>query len=118
MGSAKRVAELRNKRSTGRSGGSGFDAEYFKKSCAALYELMFTEVVEGVERETATLTIFQEDGRLKFALKDRDTSQTAWGTLDSGEMALESISQMIDDDKVDWRVERSAKRLDKRRRNT
>lgn len=74
----------------------------FWDSLPILRELMFANRVGDDERQTASLTVFVDDGQVKCVLNDRDTDQRAFMTLRQSDWLME-IENLLEGDKVDWK---------------
>jgi hypothetical protein len=75
-----------------------------------LYAMLAQQLVEGKSRETATLILFSEAGKLKFTLNDRHDAMVGFGSVGSLETILDDVEAMLADGKVDWRPSKSSTR--------
>lgn len=57
----------------------------------------------GEKRETATLTLFVEEGFVKLCLNDREQRRTCWSTGIALEVAAEALEQRLTDGTAEWR---------------
>lgn len=86
-----------------------FDDEY-GALVPTLYGLLAMNRFEDKPRQTTTLIIFAEGGRLKYSLNDREAGFVGFGTLEGLEGALEAIEADLEADKVDWRPQKRTTR--------
>lgn len=76
-----------------------------------LEELMWTVTLsDGSTRETMSVTVFVEDGRLKAALNDRDLGVVAFVTGESLMDLFSTVERSLVEDCLDWRASNSRKR--------
>lgn len=79
------------------------------QSHPALYQLLSQAKVEGKYRAGSRLTLFCDDQRLKASIFDPDTQQVWFGTLDGLRNALETIEELLQGGKGEWRKCRDRK---------
>lgn len=58
---------------------------------------------DGKKRETATLTLFVDDGCLKACLSDRATARIAFVTETTLQGLLDVLQEGLEDDSIEWR---------------
>lgn len=61
---------------------------------------------DGTPRQTASLTIFVEDGQVKLCLGDREEGRTGWCSGRSLSEALGRLDEALRCDRIDWRKSR------------
>lgn len=72
----------------------------------ALREYLFaTSLDDGTPRETATLLICSDQGRLKGWLNDRDNLRAAWVSADSLEGILGVLEAGLAEEGLEWRAQ-------------
>jgi len=54
-------------------------------------------------RQTASLTVFWEQGTFKAVLKDRATGKSLWATSETFAALLDTLEQRLNADVVEWR---------------
>jgi hypothetical protein len=59
---------------------------------------------DGSLRQTASLTLFTEDGRLKACLSDKDNGRVGFISADSFLGLLEALEVALSEDSMDWRA--------------
>lgn len=59
---------------------------------------------DGAPRQTLSLTVFAEEGRVKACLSDRDNERVAFVTGDTMEGMLAAAERALRDDTADWRA--------------
>ena len=85
-----------------------FESADFAKKYPALYQLMCYRMVDGKYRAGARLTLFCEDGKLKASIRDPDTAQSWFATLEAFEGALEAVEAILQRSGGEWREWRDA----------
>lgn len=60
----------------------------------------------GEPRQTGTILLFAEDGRLKVCLNDRDQGVLAFSVVDAGDGVWLTVEAVLDDPKTVWRANR------------
>jgi hypothetical protein len=65
-----------------------------------------TEFEDGSARQTGTLMLFVEDGRLKVCLNDRAEGLVGFHSFQSLDTILGELEGCLDKDGVDWRKTR------------
>lgn len=89
---------------------SAFEDEGFHKKMPSLWEFLAASHWEdGAPRETGTILIFVEDAKIKACLCNRDSGHVGFVTSDTLEGLLRATEKALCDDKVDWRLSRSAR---------
>lgn len=84
--------------------GGGMVASAFGEGYPALWEyLTLAAWDDGKPRQTATLTVFCEEGVVKLCLNDRDQDRSGWVSAATVETALERLDADLREDEVDWR---------------
>lgn len=80
-----------------------------EKRCPILHGFLTTREsgVKGVFRETASLTIFTEDGLFKACLSDRESGSTLWHSASTLQGTIEGLEASLGKDEPGWRVRRS-----------
>jgi hypothetical protein len=68
--------------------------------------LTATRYEDGARRETATLTLFVEEGLIKGCLNDRDKGRVAFVSGRSVDAVLEALEQGLQLGALDWRAQR------------
>lgn len=82
-------------------------ASRFAQDYPALYEyLTVTAWADGSQRATASLTLFQDEGRLKVCLHDRDVGRVAFVAAWTVEDLLRALEEGLLADSIDWRPAR------------
>lgn len=73
-----------------------------------LAEFLFCPVwpEDGSKRETGTVMIFVDDGRLKAVLTDRAQSLVAFLSVDQPLLLLDELNAQLGSDRLDWRVKK------------
>jgi len=72
----------------------------------AVFELLAAGIYEGEPRKPATLTIFVSEGRLKCCIRDRQSRQNCWMTLEGEINVLQEIERLLVAEKADWRPDK------------
>jgi hypothetical protein len=80
----------------------------FAKDFPAIYSLLAVAFVDGSDRRGATITIFADQGHLKFAISDRHTEQSLFGTLPSPQGLWEGLESFVLAHPEDWQEKREA----------
>ena len=83
-----------------------FDSDGFRQLCPRLYTLLAKQVVKGKPRETATVRLFADGGRLKAAIHDKASGQTFWATLEAASDPLMELEGLLAAGRGDWRKDR------------
>jgi hypothetical protein len=83
--------------------GSWPDAEFLKNYPALSEYMALSKWEDGTERETATLLLFLERGRLTACVTDRDANRVAFVSSGSLESLLECLETGLQDSSLDWR---------------
>lgn len=65
--------------------------------------LVSDRFADGKKRQTSTLTLFLESGRVKAALNDRAEGCSLWVTAESVCKALDCLEAALEDGAPDWR---------------
>lgn len=104
MGSArdtiKRIREQQLKKRTG----SLANCAWLSKQAPTLHELMAVPVTDGKQLlDTASLTVFCQDGSFKFCLNDRATHMQLWVAAEGFLEALVALEAKLVDPEADWR---------------
>lgn len=81
------------------------DDEFVRVYTHLFHFLADTKWDDGGARETATLLLFFDAGRLKGALKDRAASRVAFVTADSVAGLLMTLERGLGEDSLEWRPE-------------
>jgi len=79
----------------------GFQAEF-----PALFELLAATTQDGKPRESASVTIYVDQGRLKAIVSDKSSKMTYFTTLSGSCHALAELDRNIQDGKGDWRKQK------------
>lgn len=70
----------------------------------SIWEYLSTDAwPDGSARQSSTLTIFVEGGRVKVCLSDRENDRSAWASGESLEEAAMSLERALGQDTVEWR---------------
>lgn len=69
----------------------------------AVFELLCAGTYEGEARKPATLTLFVSEGRLKACIRDRQTRQNCWMTLEAVGDVIGEIEALLQAGKAEWR---------------
>lgn len=72
----------------------------------AIFELLAAGIYEGEERKPATITFFVSEGRLKCCIRDRQTRQNAWMTLEAEGDIFAEVEALIVAGKAEWRSDK------------
>jgi len=80
----------------------------FAKDYPAVFSLLALAFIDGEDRKGATITLFADEGRLKFAIHDRHTEQSLFGTLDGPQDLWQSLEGYVLAHPDDWREKRDA----------
>jgi hypothetical protein len=73
----------------------------------ALVEFLHCEAwPDGSRRQTGTLLVFVDEGRLKACLSDRDQALVGFVTGESLEGLIRAVEEGLQGDHVDWRPSR------------
>jgi len=75
----------------------------WQESFPALYELLAAGLYQGEPRKPATLSLFISEGRLKACIRDRQTHQALWLTLEGSIDILREIEALIVSGGGEWR---------------
>lgn len=67
----------------------------------------------GQSRDTATLTLFAQDGMFKTSLNDRDSGCSLWASADGLLTALDALEALLNADVVPWRGQAGERRAKK-----
>lgn len=82
----------------------------------ALAEYLTATVIgESIQRRTATLLLFAEDGVFKVALNDRQEAMSAWASGDTVQEAIEALEASLEAGEASWRRSGGASPPPKRR---
>lgn len=86
-----------------------FDADFSGRMPALAEYLTVPSGGEGKRAETATLTVFCEDGRFKLCLNDRSDQLVCFVSAESFSGALEELERVLSDGSADWRKAKGKK---------
>lgn len=87
--------------------GANFEDPEFIRSYPTLYHYLFDVVWDdGTQRETATLLLFADAGRLKACLKDRALHRSAFVSSSSLDGVFEALERGLLGEGLDWRAEK------------
>lgn len=75
-----------------------------KKRCPAIHEFLTLTEVDKKARQTSTLSIFQDGGRWKASLADKDNDCSLYVTAETVEGLWEAMEEALKDDQADWRT--------------
>lgn len=78
-----------------------------------VHALLTACVVEGVSRETASLTIFSDEGIFKVVLNDREQGISMWAAGESVPEAFDQLEKRVGDENATWRESSSGRRKKK-----
>lgn len=95
---------LPRKRAKDRLGEWHWEHEEFAAEFPACYALLASARMDGVYRAGASVTIFCDQGELKFVVSDRQTEQSLFGTLDPSKPLWESLEGFVRSHGDDWRA--------------
>jgi len=88
-----------------RESGPLFVDTAFEDRFPALVEyLRETQQEDGSPRQTATMMLMVDAGRLKVWFNDRDNRRAAWLTGSTFDGLLESLEVGLQEDSLDWRA--------------
>lgn len=76
----------------------------FKERPALSEFLTLFQWEDGSERETGTVNIFFQDGRVKVCLTDKDGQKMAYLTIRQGGSILDQVEEAILADDTGWRA--------------
>jgi hypothetical protein len=81
-----------------------------QKRCPILHGFLTSRETgeKNVFRETASLTIFTEDGVFKGCLSDRDSGSTLWKASATLQGVIEGLEEALGRDDPGWRVRKAA----------
>jgi hypothetical protein len=83
----------------------------FAKDYPALWEyLSAVSWEDGTSRETSTVLLFTEDGRVKACLHDRAEARSLWSSGEGVEGALGALEHALETGQAEWRRSRSGVR--------
>lgn len=92
------------------SGGCAAPADEQERWAALLEHLSASAYPTGEERETGTILLFAEGGRLKACVSDRDQNAVAFVTGSGLLSLLSSVEDGLRDDTLDWRGQKKRQR--------
>jgi hypothetical protein len=96
----------KRERQNGRGGDTHVlpDDPFLTGTFPVLWEYLTTARFEdGSHRETSTLLVMVEQGRVKACLNDRDAGRSLWASADGLETALRHLEAALGDEGADWR---------------
>jgi hypothetical protein len=62
---------------------------------------------DGAARQTSSLTLFEDGGRFKAVLKDRNENLSLWGSSPTLSGLLDVMEALVCDPEAEWRTERT-----------
>lgn len=74
-----------------------------------LAQMMSVAQVDNEPRKLSSLALFVDQGRLKACLKDPDTAQVGFLTLETLHGALQAIEDALAADTMEWRKDKKAR---------
>jgi len=91
------------------SNGGQLTDRVFQADYPALFEYLgLTQYPDGKSRQTASLTLFSEDGLWKACLNDRETAQVLFVTETSFGVLLAALELLLQSDRPPWRPGRAS----------
>lgn len=85
------------------SGGSSLEGSVLSQCPTLVAYLTDSAWDDGSKRETSTLTVFAEHGRIKLCLNDRENGRSAWVSGRTLEDALAGLEADLAGGEADWR---------------
>lgn len=103
----KQVADKQRRPSD--NGCLGHDSWLADHAPTVLAMLARTKDAEGKSRRTATVTVFcdEQDGRFKAVIKDRESLESLWVTIDDLGAFFESLEDALTSERALWRAARN-----------
>jgi hypothetical protein len=74
-----------------------------KKRCPAIHEFLTLTEVDKKSRQTSTVSIFQDGGRWKASLADKDNDCSLYVTSDTVDGLWDALEEALKDENADWR---------------
>jgi hypothetical protein len=74
-----------------------------KKRCPAIHEFLTLTELDKKARQTSTVSIFQDSGRWKMSLADKDNDCSLYVTADTVEGLWDALEDAVKDENADWR---------------
>ncbi len=87
-----------------------FEDDKLQEFCPNLFELLFAKQIAGRPRDSGTLVIWVDGGRLKAMIKLPSEVQVGFLTLDSLRGACMALEDGLVKGTVDWRADKNAGR--------
>lgn len=100
------IGECRRSRQVSDFGDYALEDDFLQTTCPALYEFLCRTIQQGKPRLTSALTLFQEHGKLKYVLRDKDAVECLWGALDGSEDFLVQVDTQIRNGEGSWRPDK------------
>lgn len=83
-----------------------FYDEYFQAEFPAVFELMAATKQDGKPRESASVTFYVDQGRLKAVVSDKTSKMSYFTTLSGSCHPLAELDAHIREGKGDWRAQK------------
>jgi len=80
-----------------------FDCEHFTKIFPELYMFLAAPEAFGKPRESGSIKIFCNDGKLKALLVDPSSNSVGWTTLDPNQQLWTQLEASLSKGTIDWR---------------
>lgn len=93
---------------SGNGDGFAHHDEQFESEFPGLWEFLSRSMLEGKPRETGTINIFVEPGKVVLCLQDRHTGFSAFHASESVQEALEGSEKRFQEGRLDWRAKRGS----------
>lgn len=107
------MAGLKRPVSSSASGGpprAAVDLEFRRRWPTLASYVLDVTWEDGSRRETATVTVFAEDGLLKASINDRAGKRTAFMAGETLDGLLDRLDTGLEEEKLDWRPWKGDKR--------
>lgn len=80
------------------------DAAFLKNFPTLVAFLADTKWDDGTPRETGSLSVFIDQGRLKISVNDRDLNRSAYVTAEGLMEGLKTVERGLSADSLEWRL--------------
>jgi len=83
-----------------------FYDEGFQAELPAVFELLAATKQEGKARESASITLYVDQGRLKAVINDKNTKMSFFCTLSGSYNVLAEIDTALQEGRGEWRKQK------------
>lgn len=93
----------------------GLSDPAFERDFPAIWEFMTLTVDEGARRETSTLLLFVQDGRMTICLNDRQRGRSVFQSAPTLREAMVCLDEALTSGSAEWRYRQAAGRTASRK---